>query len=237
MNEPTKTAPKFKAEMPAIPGVVKSETQSVMPQHSAYPPRMWTILVVAAFLVSAVTGAWWILHGRNGGAAPPPPVNAAAAPAAAQPPVDALPDPPPASPANEIGKVSEFPKAWDSKKFTYSQPVTHEQVPAMIVRLPGGSERSPATYWGLLLQTPFGRCQLQYVSDVKAISKQFGVDANHPMIIDPCDGSVYDPLRMGTLADGSWARGELVRGNGGRPPLGIEVHLKGDELVAGRAED
>ncbi len=223
--------------MPAIPGVAKNGTQSGTSDHASHPPETWTILVVAAFLVSAASGAWWILHGRNGGATPPQPVSVTAASVATQPPADAQPELPPLGPANEIGKVSEFPKAWDSKKFTYSRPLTHEQVPAMIVRLPGGNERSPATYWGLLLQTPLGQCQLQYVSDVKAISKQFGLDANHPMIIDPCDGSVYDPLRMGTLADGSWARGELVRGNGGRPPLGIEVHLKGDELVAGRAED
>jgi hypothetical protein len=262
MNEQPKTAVRFRAPMPQIPGLAKEppqpqaqqppqkaqqapqqqpqkqqqqqpQQQTIAPDAASHPPRMWSILVVAAFLVSAASGAWWILHGRSGVVAPPQTVTDGSATA----PTDAVPEPPVTrTVSNEIGTISEFPKAWDAKKFTYSQPLTREQIPAMVVRLPGGSARSAAAYWGILLQTPLGRCELQYISDEKSIAKQFGVDSGHPMVVDPCDGSVYDPLRMGTLGDGSWARGELVKGNGGRPPLGIEIHIKGNELIAGQAE-
>jgi hypothetical protein len=256
MSEQPKTAVRFRAPMPQIPGLAKEpppqqaqqppqqqqkqqqqqqQPQTIAPDVASHPPRTWSVLVVAAFLVSAASGAWWILHGRSGVVAPP---QTSTDGSAATAPADAVPEPPVTrTVSNEIGTVSEFPKAWDAKKFTYSQPLTHEQIPAMVVRLPGGNARSAAAYWGILLQTPLGRCELQYVSDAKSIAKQFGVDSGHPMVVDPCDGSVYDPLRMGTLADGSWARGELVKGNGGRPPLGIEIHLKGNELVAGQAEN
>jgi hypothetical protein len=42
---------------------------------------------------------------------------------------------------------------------------------------------------------------------------------------------------MGTLPNGSWARGEIVQGSGFRPPMQIEVRLEGNKLIAGRSED
>jgi hypothetical protein len=138
---------------------------------------------------------------------------------------------------NEIGTVEDLVQPWSARKFSYSRPVTHEEVPAIAIRLPGGNGQSSASYWAILLKAPYGQCDLEYVSDVKEIASRFGFVAKHPMIADACSGTLYDPLRTGTLPNGSWARGEIVQGAGFRPPMQIEIRIEGDRIIAGRSED
>jgi hypothetical protein len=52
------------------------------------------------------------------------------------------------------------------------------------------------------------------------------------MVVSPCDGTVYDPLKVGPLGGDTWARGEIVRGNSLRPPISIDVKLRGKSIVA-----
>ncbi len=56
------------------------------------------------------------------------------------------------------------------------------------------------------------------------------------MVVSDCDGVLYDPLKMGTLSDGTWVRGEIVRGGGIRPPVAIQVEVRGRNLIAKRIE-
>jgi len=100
------------------------------------------------------------------------------------------------------------------------------------MRLPVAGE----SFWAFSLNTPFSRCQLQYVTDLSALSQRFAYPATHPMVVSECDGTIYDPLKMATLSDGSWVRGDIVRGGGIRPPIAIQVRVRGHELVAARME-
>ena len=219
---------KFEAAMPEIPGVAHKQ--------SAYPPHAWTYLAAAALVLSAISGGWWLLHTPSpSGAAPPSPQ---ATESQAQP-VSALPAAPDDSAAttNDAGPVDQFADPWSSKQFLYSHNLSRETQRAIVVRLPGGSEHSPASYWAFLLQEPYGECQLEYVTDLQHIADKFGFAAQHPMVVDSCTNSVFDPLKMATLPTGAWVRGDIVKGPGFRPPLGIEIKIENNHLIAGRAEE
>lgn len=220
---------RFQAEMPKIPGVTAGRSARNAMQ---LPDGVRAALAVGALLLVAGMGLWWGLHTKPTPAAP-------TAQAVTQSPV-AVDLPPVASThehSNVIGTVDELAQPWSVKKFSYSRPVTHEEVPAIAIRLPGTNGQSTASYWAILLKAPFGECQLEYLSNIKEIANRFGFVAKHLMIADACSGTLYDPLRMGTLPNGSWARGEIVQGAGFRPPLEIEVRIEGDKIVAGRAEE
>jgi hypothetical protein len=133
---------------------------------------------------------------------------------------------------NVIAKVDELAKPWSSQKFDFVDPQSHDTAAAIAIRLPGAG----ASFWAFSLNAPFSRCQLQYVTDLSALSQRFAYPATHPMVVSECDGTIYDPLKMATLSDGSWARGDIVRGGGIRPPIAIQVQVHGNELVAARME-
>ena len=133
---------------------------------------------------------------------------------------------------NVIAKVDELARPWSSKKFTFADPQSHNNVDAVAIRLPGAGE----SFWAFSLNTPFSRCQLQFITDLSALSQRFAYPATHPMVVSECDGTIYDPLKMATLSDGSWVRGDIVRGGGIRPPIAIQVQVRGQELVAARME-
>jgi hypothetical protein len=218
---------KFEAAMPEIPGVVHKQ--------SPHLPPAWTYVAVAALLLSALSGGWWLIH-------TPSPSGAAAPNSAAQDdplPVSALPSAPDDSGAspNDAGPVEQFAEPWSSKQFMYSHDLSREKQRAIVVRLPGGNEHSPSSYWAFLLQEPYGQCQLEYVSDLKRINDQFGFATQHPMVVDACTSTVFDPLKMATMPTGAWVRGDIVKGPGFRPPLGIEIKIENNHLIAGRAEE
>jgi hypothetical protein len=222
--------PKFRSEMPNIPGV--SGTGASNKKSISMDWRRATI-AIGALLILGSGGAWLMTrttHHDTASAAPvlqpsPPPEELPAAPVSRT------------GTTNEIATVDELAAPWAAKKFSYTRPLNHEQVPAIAIRLPGGNGRTTASFWVILLRTPFGQCQLEYIIDTNQIADRFSFNASHPMIADPCSNSLYDPLRMGTLPNGSWARGEIVHGSGFRPPMQIEIHLDGNKLIAGRAED
>lgn len=223
--------PKFKTEMPNIPGVtgVASNSQSI--------PTNWrrAAVAIAALLVLGSVGAWLMTrtaHHDTAAAAPAPVLQPS-------PPPEELPAAPVsrAGTTNEIGTTDELSAPWSAKKFTYTRLLNHEQVPAIAIRLPGGNGQTTASFWVILMRAPFGQCQLEYIIDTNQIATRFNFNASHPMIADPCSNALYDPLRMGTLPNGSWVRGEIVHGAGFRPPMQVEFHLDGNKLISGRAED
>jgi hypothetical protein len=218
---------RFKPAMPNIPGVVgPGERQS--------KPINWgrAAVAISALLILGGAGAWLTMRTTRHDAAAVPVLTPTPAP-------DELPAAPVSRgvSSNEIGTTEQLAAPWAAKKFTYTRPLTREQIPAIAIRLPGGNGQTTASYWVFLMRAPFGQCPLEYIIDTNQIVSRFGFNASHPMIADPCSGALYDPMRMGTLPNGSWARGEIVHGSGFRPPMQIEIHLDGNKLIAGRAED
>jgi hypothetical protein len=220
---PRPTAPKNSSPlMPRIPGV---NDRPAGAQIQLKP----LIAVIAAALLCAAGFAIWLSHRRQGD-------QTASTSAAVASPAVSISDPPSTTiteiDPNLIATVDELAKPWSSKRFNFVDPQSHDSVPAIAIRLPGAGE----AFWAFSLNTPFSRCELQYIADLSALSQRFAYPATHPMVVSECDGTIYDPLKMATLSDGSWVRGDIVRGGGIRPPIAIQVQVRAHELVAARME-
>jgi hypothetical protein len=230
---PPKPDPRFRADMPQIPGVNASAAR----QAGNRQQTMRIAQILGAVVILGGGSAWWLLHGSRASGAPvalEQTLTPTPSPAPAE--LPPLPPAPIALGRNEIGTVGEFDHPWSAKKFNYTSLLNRDVVPAVAIRLPSGDGQHAASYWGVLLKAPFGQCDLEFLSDLSQISARFGYRANHPMIVDSCSGIVYDPLRTGTLPDGTWSRGDIVKGQGIRPPMQVEIRIEGGHLFAGRAE-
>jgi hypothetical protein len=235
-DEPTKTD-RFRADMPQIPGVGAGDTPAA-PEEAAVArnlgSRLAVPMIVVAFL-GAIAG-WFFLHAPKPSPAPTAASGLAtqtatpAIPAAAE-----VPAPPRSDGSVVVASLAELEKPWAFKLFTFHKRFGSELVEAIAVRLPGPANRA-ASYWAFSRQEPFGKCQLEFVSDLAGLSSQYGYTAKHPMVASACDGTLYDPLTLGTIPGGAWVRGEVVHGNGMRPPIAIEVRIQGDQLIATQIE-
>jgi hypothetical protein len=223
--------PRFSAEMPKIPGV----SVPGAPDGQVRARMIWgrAAIAVGALLVLGSAVAWMMTRTTHSETAQAVPVLQPS-PAVAE--LPALPATG-AAVGHEIGTIEQFDAPWSAKKFTYTNTLTEQQTPAIAIRVPGGNGRTAASYWAILLKAPFGSCALEYVSDTKEIASRFGFTATHPMIADACSNTLYDPTRMGTLPNGSWARGDIVQGAGFRPPFQVEISINDNKLIAGRSED
>jgi hypothetical protein len=56
------------------------------------------------------------------------------------------------------------------------------------------------------------------------------------MVVNPCDATVYDPLKVGALGGNTWVRGAIVQGSGLRPPISIDVKVIGRSIFADSIE-
>jgi hypothetical protein len=243
MPSETKVDP-FKPQQPSIPGVAdrpavaKPETAEHTPQnaapavaapvsHAAQPKIIWMVLGAAAvvFLIGALI-VWSKIS-----ASKPAPVSAdSSAPSAAAAPVVPTQPSEPVGPG-EIASVSELAKPWAAKHFQYRSYTTGQLEPAMVVHLPRGE------YWAFSLNEPFGTCQLEFITDLEKLRADYGYHADHPMVGNPCNHTVYDLLRYGGGASSDdLVRGVIVQGNGIRPPMAIEIKVQGTNVVAGRSE-
>ena len=101
----------------------------------------------------------------------------------------------------------------------------------MIVRLPGpASERK--SYWAFSLEAPFAQCQFEYVEDKGKLSSDYGFEASHPMVVSPCSRAVFDPLQLKVLPGNIFVRGAIVRGYDLRPPFGVDLQIRGNQIRA-----
>lgn len=228
---------RFQSTMPEIPGVARGDAPG---QSQRLPSKYLTPIVVGGLLAVGVI-AFLLLRGFSSGA-PQSAASSVTTPSAQEQvpsaaPADLPPAPSTSAARNEIGTLEEFAHPWAAKKFSYSFLVAHDRSPAIAIRLPNGDGRSAASYWAILLKAPYGKCDLEFVPDPKEVERRFGFAATHPMVVDPCSGTIYDPLRTGTLPNGAWARGEIVQGSGFRPPLLVELSVVNGHLVAIRAEE
>jgi hypothetical protein len=142
-----------------------------------------------------------------------------------------------AAPAvNGVATVPELAEPWSSKTFVFHNLETKENISSIVIRLPDSAPDQPGSYWAFSLQPLFGKCQLEYITDLQKLSYDYGFQAKHPMVGDPCGRAVFDPLQMADMPKGAWARGAVVKGSAFRPPLAIEIQIQSDQLVAAKME-
>jgi hypothetical protein len=237
MDGTKSSSDRFHPGMPTIPGLSNERAASSDLAGGRLSNRgLRALIFIGAVLLLVFAMGFWILHAMKSRPKAPTSPDADMQDVTAPTP---LPAPPEAKPERvapgEIARLDELSKPWSSVAFTFIRPDTREEVPAIVVRLPGAAGSSES-YWAFSLEEPYGKCQLVYVTETKTLSSQFGFEARHPMVGDPCNGAVFDPLRMGAIADGAWVRGEIVQGGALRPPISIEVSIRGERLYADRIE-
>ena len=225
-SKPTSNStPKFDAfhpEMPQIPGLNQTPGKAAWPDMSR-SARIGGI--VAAVLVIGFALLWGIkvaLRPATDSSTRDETIAESSTPAPAFP----APSAPGSEGLTVAATVEELSKPWSAKKFTFVKPFTGGSVDAIVIRLPGGG------LWAISLQEPYGRCELEYVTDLGRLETQFGYHAGHPMVVNPCNQTVYDPLKIGSLGGNVLARGEIVKGRGLRPPISINVQVKGQSIIA-----
>jgi len=227
----------FKPQQPRIPGVSgrAAEEKSAAPAESlpiadrvrslqAHLPPTWIMVSVAGALLLGIGVAWWS-HGAS--AKEDQPVEAPAAPAAAPAPpkpAEKLPVGP-----GEIAATDKLEKTWSSQKFIFHDRATSRDVPAMVVHLPG------ETFWAFSLIEPYGNCELEYVTDLDKLRSEYSYRAEHPMVADTCNKSVFDLTHYGS-SPGGLVRGEIAQGAAVRPPMAIEIRIQGKRIIAVRME-
>jgi len=227
-SPPPDNLERFRAEMPQIPGVHNARPGVSMDASDAKKRRLLQLGgLAAAVLLIGIVFLWWIKrpsHGATGSQEETATEAPVPSPAAAI--GDAVvPDGP-----IQAATAEELAKPWSAKQFTFVKPFTHEKLDAMVMRLPGGR------LWAFALREPYGRCDLEFVTDVGQLAKQYGYRASHPMVASPCSGTVYDPMKVGEIGDNVFVRGEIVHGSGLRPPTSIDVMEKGSSIIADRIE-
>ena len=217
---------RFKAEMPQIPGVT---VQTVKPTGTGVP---WLIMAgLVAVMIAVFVGGKILSKSRRTDtpAAPAAQIDIPAPVPAASVPVATEQDP-------VVATVSEL-KPWGAKQFTFRNRLTGENVPALIVRLPTGSSAQASGYWSFAMKAAYGNCQLDYIDDLEKLRTDYGYQqARHPMIGNPCNRSLYDPLKYAPLPGSVLARGAVVQGSDLRPPLGIETKIHGKQILVVRME-
>jgi serine/threonine protein kinase len=131
----------------------------------------------------------------------------------------------------EVATIGELARPWSSKKFFFRSLTLSRYVPALIIRLPGPAAQSKS-YWAFSLEAPFDRCQFEYIADVAKLSSDYGFEAVHPMVVNPCSRTIFDPLQLREVPGNVMVRGAIVLGHDPRPPYAIEVKLSGNQLHA-----
>lgn len=225
---------RFKAEMPQIPGVGGDTGRGSGPGGGP-----WLVVGgLAAVLVAVFVGGKVL--SKSGHAESSAPSTAQTAAQIDVPTTTAVPDlPVPVATESDpvVAKVGELAKPWDSRQFAFRDRATGGNVPALLIRLPVSGAAQAAGYWALAMKAAYGSCQLEYVQDIARLREEYGFRrASHPMIGNPCSRTVYDPLKYGSIGGNVLARGAVMQGSDLRPPLGIEVKVKGKDILATRME-
>ena len=245
MTDEPKHVDPFKPQDPTIPGVTGNPARvrpapvppaplgpgsEQRPSKNVFADSRVVAGIAIAIVLLVGFGLFWRSHSTS--AKETKQVEAPLAPAMASP----------ASPAVEpaiakqatigpgpVATAAELAKPWSSKRFVFRAPQTADDVPALVVHLPGN------IYWGISMREPFGSCEMKYVTDLSQIADEYRYTAAHPMVVDPCNHAVYDLEKYGPGPNGV-VRGAIVYGAGVRPPLAIEMKIKGNQIVAVQIE-
>jgi len=160
----------------------------------------------------------------------PQQVSSPAAPAAA--PADRIHAPLYVSASNpQVATLAELSEPWSSKSFIFYSVSQSRNVLALLIRLPGPASQS-SSYWAFSLEAPFNHCELQYIQELTRLSSEYGVSASHPMVVNPCSHTVFDPLGLKETPGNTLVRGAIVKGSDLRPPLAIEVKVSSNHILA-----
>jgi hypothetical protein len=221
----------LKAEMPQIPGVGGSGSR-----RGSRNPMLPLIIGLAVAGVVLLLAIRWFSRSKPAEQTqveqapqievpPPPPDPAASLPHATE-----------ADPA--IATISDLVKPWASQDFFIRNRLTGENIPATIVRLPNGSPAATSGYWAFSRKAPFGSCELEYITDMNKLRTEYDYQhATHPLVGNPCTHTLYDPLKTTSIPpDNIWIRGAIVQGSDIRPPLGVELEVRGKQILAIRSE-
>lgn len=221
---------RFKADMPQIPGV--GPDARPIPRGG---PSLKQIIGLVAVLIVIFFGVRWALRpGRVPSLSEQPAQIEVPAPRS-----DASTPIPHATEASPgIATIEQMAKPWSSKQFVIRNALTGVDVPGILIRLPGGSPSRPSGYWAFAVDAPYGNCKLEYITDLARLRTEFGFDAaKHPMVVNPCTQTVFDPTKTTTLpGTGAIVQGALAQGSDLRPPLGIEIRIRGKDIEAIRTE-
>lgn len=221
---------RFKADMPQIPGVTAPGSR---PVGSSGVSIKLAIGIVAVLLV-AFWGVRWALHPRpvSDKAADQPQIEV---PSPAPDPKSLLPHATESAPS--IASVEEMAKPWSSKEFFIGSGLTSEVTQGMLIRLPTGSASQSSGYWAFSVNAPYGDCKLEFITNLAKLKTDYDFGAaKHPMVGNPCSRTLFDPLKMTTLPGDFFVRGAIVQGSDLRPPLGIEIRVRGKDIEAMRTE-
>ncbi len=223
---------RFKTEMPQIPGVDGPGSRS----SAASNPAVKLVIGLLAVLLVVFLGARWALRPK-----PTEPRISEQQPQIEVP--SPAPDPstlrPHATDAQPgIADTAEMAKPWSSKEFYIRNRLTGENISGFLIRLPAGSPSQSSGYWAFAQKSPYGNCQLEFLTDLEKLKNEYGFrTAKHPMVGNPCSRTVFDPLKTANLpGSGVWVRGSIVQGSDLRPPLGIEIKVEGKKILAVRTE-
>ena len=185
---------------------------------------------VAAVLLAGAATAWWGLRIRTETLKSPSPQTVPALTSEATTPIDRQATVTATDGPTRVGTTEEFTKVWAAKEFIFIDPITSQTVKAMVIRLPNRA------LWAFALREPHGQCDLEFVTDLNRLEKQYGYQSNHPMVASPCSGTVYNPLKFDAIGGNTWARGAVVQGGGLRPPISINVQVLGQSVIASQIE-
>src|SRR5258708_21134385 len=232
-NKPQSAPPgdldRVRTDMPQIPGVNNARPIASGSATNADAKRLLQIGgLAAAALLMAIAILWWMKRASHG--APESPTSDPAAEAAAPPFVAEAPDASDTAGPTVAATAEELAEPWSSKQFTFVRPFSHEHLNAMVIRLPGG------VLWPFALREAFGKCDLEYVTDLAKLAKQYGYRASHPMVASPCSSTVYDPLNVCPFDGNVWGRGEIVQGGTVRPPISLNLEENRLSIAADRTE-
>jgi hypothetical protein len=222
---------RFKAEMPQIPGVSNVKAR----EQPGLNPALRLIVGLLGVLILAFLGSRWLVRAKHKDAPPAAPPPQIEVPAPAVDPSATLPHSTAAQP--EIATLTEMAKPWSSTEFFFVNRFSGESTRAMLIRLPAGSAKTSDGYWAFAIKAPFGSCELEYVNDIEKLRQDYDFRAaKHPMVGNPCSRTLFDPLKLGSVPGDIWVRGAIVQGSDLRPPLGIEVKIQGNNILAVRME-
>jgi len=224
------SASRFKADMPQIPGV-----GSTAPRLRRSNPLLPLIVGVVALGLVLLFAIRWFSHNRPVHQARVEPTPQLEVPPAPPDPNSLLPHADRNNPV--IATVSDLSKPWSSANFFIHDLTTGDNVPATIIRLPSGSANLASGYWAFSRKSAYGTCQLEYVRDLNVLHSDYDFrPASHPLVGDPCSHTLYDPLKTASLPGNVWVRGAIVQGSDVRPPLGVEIQVRNNQILALRTE-
>jgi hypothetical protein len=228
----------FKPQQPSIPGVtgaaptakpveepgedLRAKLMAKLP--AVHLPPNWIMATLGGALLLGSAVAWWSHSSSARVTQPVPEVATTPRPAEKPKPPEKLPVAP-----GEVATTDELAQPWSSKRFIFQDPATSRQTLGIVVHLPDG------TFWGLSLREPYGSCEMEFVTDLDKLATEYHYRASHPMVGDPCNRTVFDLTRYGS-APGGLVRGEIAQGAAVRPPMAIEIRMRGKQIMAVRME-